>query len=151
MWLSPIARVKESKVWAARMVGEQKILIKWWLIMAGLFSVAWLFQGDSLITRGTGFSVVLYAIWNVDEIRKFEGKRPTPMDVLRESKAMQFWTIGTLGIEIGTAVFFLLSGRNLGEYIGGFGSLVFVILVPILPPLLVSQLVLYRNLGKAES
>ncbi len=132
------------------MVLRQKTLLKWWLILLGLLIVVWLFQGDAWIARGAFVPVVIYAIWNAGEIRELKRKGPTPRDIIRDSKAMLFWVTGVLVTETGIAIFFLVNGRDLGEYIGGVGALLLVVLAPILPPVFASQVALFRSLGNEE-
>jgi len=132
------------------MAPRQKTLLKWWLILLGLLIVVWSFQDNAWIARGAFVPVVVYAIWNAGEIREMERKGPTPRDIILNSKAMLLWVTGALITETGIAIFFLVSGRDLGEYIGGFGALLFVILAPILPPVFASQVALFRSLGNEE-
>lgn len=133
------------------MAPRQKTLLKWWLILLGLLIVVWLFQDNAWIARGAFVPVVIYAIWNAGEIRALERKRPTPLDIMRDSKAMLFWVTGALVTETGIAIFFLASGRDLGEYIGGVGALLLVVLAPILPPIFASQAAIFRSLGNEKS
>ena len=132
------------------MAPRQKMLLKWWLILLGLLIVVWLFQDNVWIARSAFVPVVIYAIWNADEIRQLQGRRPTPLDIVRNSKPVFFWVMGVLAIEIGTAIFFLVTGRDLGQFIGGFWALLLVFLAPIIPAVYVSQLALFRILGNEE-
>ena len=132
------------------MTKRQKMLIKWWLILLALFVVVWVFQDNALVANGAFAPVALYAVLNTSELRELERKRPTPLDVIRAHKGVRLWVIGSLTIEITAALFFLASGRDLGEYIVGFGALLLAVIAPLLPPILISQLALFRNLANED-
>ena len=115
--------------------------------MLGLLSVVWFFQNDEWIARGAFLPVCLYAIWKFEEIREIEKQGPTPLEVFRSNRGVRYWTIVCLAVQITVSFFFLLSGRDLGDYVAGFGTLMLAILVPFLPALLLSQVAMFNRLG----
>lgn len=92
--------------------------------------------------------LLIYGMFNWQAIRSLESAGPSPKGIIEWSRPVRAWLISALGFQILVAAGFLMMGIDLGTYISGFWSLFAAFLMPLLPALLASQLMLYGRLGK---
>ncbi|MGW8248342.1 MAG: hypothetical protein ACWGOV_09550 [Acidiferrobacterales bacterium] len=127
---------------------SQKKLIEIWLVLVGLFVVVGIFQDNVVIARSAFIPVVIYFYKNYQTIRAFEKKVPTVRDMIYNSKFLSLFGIVYLALAIAVSFYFLLSGRDLGEYISGFWSMALVFFTPLIFPLVQIQRILFKALGE---
>ena len=129
---------------------NQKILITSWILLIGTFVVAGIFQDNMIVSRSAFIPVVIYFLLNFKTMKNIGENAPTVKDVIYNSKILSIFGIIYLVFVICVSFYFLFSGKDLGLYISGFWSLMFVFLCPLIFPLIISQVTLYRLLGNEQ-
>jgi len=129
----------------------QRKLLEFWGVLGGLLILGWLLQDNVWVTRLAFIPVLGYIIWNWRAVRAIERVGPTPKEIIESNILARTWIIVLILIEIVLAFFFLLSGRNLGDYIDGYWLFFIALMAPIALPLLLSQMALFKRLDHAES
>lgn len=122
-----------------------------WAILGCLAFVGWVFQDNAWLIRGAFVLAVVYFLWNLDTVRLLQRVGPTPAEVIKTNALAHGWVVVVVMVEISVALFFLLSGRNLGDYIGSYWLLFGTLVAPLALPVLLSQLTLFRRLRHVES
>lgn len=127
---------------------NQKKLIEIWFVMIGLFVVVGFFEDNDYIARGIFIPVVIYFFYNYEKIKSFENSAFTVKDIISNNKFMSLFAVGYLLLAIIVSFYFLFYGKDLGEYIDSFWSLALVFGAPLIVPVIVSQKLLFKELGK---
>ena len=129
---------------------NQKKLVEMWFVIIGLFTIVGVFEHNPIIARGVFIPFIIYYYLNRNKIKAFESSALTVKEIILNSKSMSFLAIGYLFIAIIVSFYFLFSGKDLGEYINNFWSLVAALGFPLIAPIIVSQKLLFKELGKSE-
>jgi len=126
---------------------RQRKYIEGLCVLIMLFVVVWHFQDNDAIARIAFIPAVIYFVLNHREIRSIEQVGPTPKEIIENSPIVRALVIAILSVEIIVSLSALLSGYRVDVNLIGFGVLLALIIGPILPAILVSQVILYRRLG----
>jgi len=129
------------------MTVKQRKYLECWTVLALLLAAVWYFQDDTVLARLAFVPAAIYYLINLEHIRALEQVGPSPIQVIQENRFIRGATIGMLGIEIVIAYSSLISGFRIDGALQGFGMLMLVVLGPLLPATIVSQLHLYRRLA----
>ncbi len=116
-----------------------------------LFAVVWFFQDHDTIARLAFIPAIIYFLLNHREIRSIEQVGPTPKQIIQNNSIVRALVIAILSVEIIASYSALLSGFRIDEGLEGFWMLLVVILGPLMPAIVVSQVLLYRRLGDEHS
>ena len=130
------------------MTKKQRKLIETRIVLAVFLIAAVVLQDEPAIARAMFIPLLTYGMFNWQAICSLESAGPSPKEVIERSWPVRAWLISALGLQILVAAGFLMTGRDLGAYINGFWPLFAAFLMPLLPALLASQLLLYGRLGK---
>ena len=129
------------------MTVKQRKYLECWTVLALLLAAVWYFQDDTVLARLAFVPAAIYYLINLEHIRALEQVGPSPIQVIQENRFIRGATIGMLGLEIVIAYSSLISGFRIDGALQGFGMLMLVVLGPLLPATIVSQLHLYRRLA----
>jgi hypothetical protein len=129
------------------MTVKQRKYLECWTVLALLLATVWYFQDDTVLARLAFVPAAIYYLINLEHIRALEQVGPSPIQVIQENRFIRGATIGMLGLEIVIAYSSLISGFRIDGALQGFGMLMLVVLGPLLPATIVSQLHLYRRLA----
>ena len=129
---------------------NQKKLIEMWFVIISLFVVVGVFEENEVVARSAFIPFVIYFFLNYKKIREIENRATTVKDILLKSKSLYFLSIIYFFIAIVISFYFLFSGKDLGSYINSFWLLMLALGFPLLIPILVSQKLLFKELGKNE-
>lgn len=121
------------------MTALQRKFIESRLVVAAVFVVVVLLEEHELLARAAFGVGVLYTLMNFQVLREIEESPPRFLDVLSTNALVRFWLYALFAVETVVAYYLIFSGRDLGRYIGGFGGLLLVFLVPVAPALYVHQ------------
>jgi len=132
------------------MNNNQKILITSWFLLVGTFVVVGIFQDNVIVSRSAFVPIGIYFLLNYRTIKNIGKNAPTVKDVIYNNKLLSAFGIIYLVFVIFVSFYFLFAGKDLGQYISGFWSLMLVFLCPLIIPLILSQVILYRSLGNEQ-
>jgi predicted membrane protein len=129
---------------------NQKKLVEIWFVMISLFIIVGVFEENEYIARGIFIPVVIYFFLNYETIKSFENSALTVKNIIANNKFMSLFTVGYLLLAIIISFYFLFSGKDLGKYLDSFWSLALALGAPLIVPIIVSQKLLFIELGKNE-
>lgn len=89
---------------------------------------------------------LLYAMLNWESIDEFQRRSLKPIEIIDRSTGIRYWVYGSSAFLVLAASISLLSDSNPLDYLG-FGSLLTLIFLPLLPVVYTSQVTLYRDLA----
>lgn len=126
----------------------QRKLLENWTVVAVFFVVLGFFQDDVVISRGIFVPVAIYLVLNASALKRFKRIGPSPKQVIETNPKIRLWCAAAVGLQIVVAFSILFSGRDLGDYLPGFASICAAVVFPLVPPIIVSQVELYRRLAE---
>jgi len=115
-----------------------------------LVATVWAFQDNETVARLAFLPAVAYFLLNQRAIRALEKVGPTPKQVIEESRYVKLLVVALFAAEIATAYYAVASGERIDDYLYNFGALLLALIGPLLPALIVSQILLYRRLGDED-
>jgi len=125
---------------------NQKAFVKCWLLVLALTITLSIFHEKVWFCVIAFMIVTTYATSLAKEISSVRMK--SAMDTLQESNRLMAWFVLCILFEVGLSLYFVLSGRDLRDYIGNVGLIMIALLAPVLPAVVISQRNLYRKLGE---
>ncbi len=108
-----------------------------------------LLQHDALLGRVPFGLVLIYGAMNFRTLRDIERISPSLVEIVASTVFAKYWMAVLVVGEALVAYYFVFSGRNLGEYLDGFGSLMMALLAPVLPALYAHQRAQFAALRRA--
>ena len=129
------------------MTPPQRKFIESRIVLAGLLIAVTLFQDFAWIARGAFLPVLIYGFANLESLKALESTEPRLMQTFEESRLARYCLAGGLVLQIVVSSYFVFSGRNLGKYVDGFGTLVLAFIFPALPLICLNQRNVFRRLG----
>jgi hypothetical protein len=129
------------------MTPAQKKLIESRLVLAALLITVTLFQHNAWIARGAFLPVLIYIFFNYENLKATEMKELSPLQTFDESRLARYCLVGGVVLQIVISFYFVLSGKNLGTYLDGLGTLFLAFIFPALPMIFLNQRDVFRRLG----
>lgn len=126
----------------------QRKVVELWVVIAVFFVALWVVQDDPVFSRSIFVPLVIYLLLNRRPLKHFGKLGPSARETIERSRKLQVWCVVAMAFQIVTAFIFVLGGVDLGIYLPGAVSLFLAIMFPFLPALVISQIKLYRRLGR---
>lgn len=109
------------------------------LVLALLLVAVTMLQEDVVWARTAFGLAAIYGFLNWKTLSEIERNGPRLVDVLSANTVAKYWLGGVVAAEASLAYYYLLSGRDLGEHLDGFGTMFLAFIVPLAPALCVHQ------------
>lgn len=126
----------------------QRKVVELWVVIAVFFVALWVVRDDPVFSRAIFVPLVIYLLLNRRPLNYFGKIGLSVRETIEHSRKIQVWCVVTMAFQIVIAFTFVLIGVDLGVYLPGALSLFFAIMFPFLPALIISQVMLYRRLGR---
>lgn len=129
------------------MTSRQRKYLEGIFVLALLWVIVWFFQDNALIARLAFVPAAIYFLLNWRAIRAIENVGPSPKQVIEGNSYVRLLVVALLAAEIFVACYSLISGDGVADYLNSVGILLLALIGPLLPPVIASQVYLYRRLG----
>lgn len=126
----------------------QRKIVELWAVIAVFFIAFWVVQDDPVLACAIFVPIVIYLLLNRWPLKHFGKLGPSDRETIERSPKLQVWCVLVMAFQIVIAFTFVLSGVDLGVYLPGAVSLFIAIMFPFFPALVISQVKLYRRLGR---
>lgn len=126
----------------------QRKVVELWVVIAVFFVALWVVQDDPVFSRAIFVPLVIYLLLNRRPLKYFGELGPSARETIERSPKIQIWCVLAIAFQIVIAFTFVLNGVDLGIYLPGAVSLFLAIMFPFLPAFVISQIKLYRRLGR---
>ena len=124
---------------------NQKIMLSGWL----LISLALICSVVSVDLGFLGFAVfILFLLYNWQILKEVNFAKPTPLDVISENVIMRFIVLIYLAAVILFAFYALFTGMDLGNFIKTPIDVLFLVFLPIIPAIIISQIKVFKKYGE---
>lgn len=132
------------------MTALQRKFVESRLCVIAVFVAVTLLQEHELLAQSVFGVGALYVLVNFQALREIEVSPPRFLDVLSANAMARFWLYAFIAAETVVAYYCLFTGRDLSRYVGGFGGLLLVFLMPVAPALYVHQKAQFLGLGRTS-
>ena len=129
------------------MNSRQKKLLESWIVLGVLLVVLIAFQDSDWNIQWAFLPIVIYIILNSATFSNWALLNKRFVEAHLQNRKVRLWVIASSSLLIVVAFVILASGFNPLSYLG-IGSLFLLVGIPILPVIVLSQLSLYKELGK---
>ncbi len=128
------------------MTGKQKKLVEIWLVIGLLIAVLVISQDADWNAQLALLPFTVYVVFNWSHIDEFQRRSLKPKEIIDRSNGIRWWVYVSSFLVMALALVLLLSGSNIFDY-SGFGLILLLIALPMLPIIFASQTALYRELA----
>ena len=128
------------------MNGKQKKLIENWVVLGTFLVIVIAFQDVVWQVSWAVLPMSIYIVFNWAHIHEFQRRSRKPGQIIERSRKIKYWVYLSSAILISGALVLLSNGLNIFDYFG-FGSLLLIVFLPLLPVIFASQIALYYDLA----